>query len=104
MDTFISFGYVFSSIRELWDALKNDIKLVTVAFSHRRSKDRAREKFLFTNRLISLKNRLALGFQSDVQEILCCEASLKALYHKELEGSKIRSCVKWMEEGELPSR
>ena len=104
MDTFISFGYVFSSIRELWDALKNDIKLVTVAFSHRRSKDRAREKFLFTNRLISLKNRLALGFQSDVQEILCCEASLKALYDKELEGSKIRSRVKWMEEGELPSR
>ena len=104
IDTFVSFRHVFSSSRELWDALKNDIKLVTIAFSRKRAKERAREKVLLTNRLIALKNRLALGFQSDAQEILCLEASLKALYDKELEGSKIRSRVKWLEEGELPSR
>lgn len=104
IDTFISFRHVFSSTKELWDALKDDIKLVTVDFSRRRSRERAREKILLTNRLIALKNRLALGLHSDAQEILVLEASLKAIYDKELEGSKIRSRVKWLEEGELPSR
>ena len=104
IDTFISFRHVFSSTKELWDALKDDIKLVTVNFSRRRSRERAREKVLLTNRLIALKNRLALGLRSDAQEILVLEASLRAIYDKELEGSKIRSRVKWLEEGELPSR
>jgi len=51
-----------------------------------------------------LKNCLALGLRPDAKEILCLEASLKALYDKELKGSKIRSHVKWLEEGEVPSR
>ena len=104
IDTFISFRHVFSSTKELWDALKDDVKRVTVDFSRRRSRERAREKVPLTNRLIALKNRLALGLRSDAQEILVLEASLRAIYDKELEGSKIRSRVKWLEEGELPSR
>ena len=104
IDLFVSFRHAFSSSREFWDALKNDIQSVSVSFSRDRSRSRAREKVLLTNRLIVLKRRFALGNISDTQEIALLEASLRAIFDKELEGSKIRSRARWLEEGEAPSR
>ena len=100
MDLFVSFRHAFPSSREFLDALENDIRSVSVSFS----RDRSREKVLLTNRLIVLKRRFALGNISDTQEVALLEASLRAIFDKELEGSKIRSRARWMEEGEAPSR
>ena len=61
------------------------------------------QKVFLTNRLIALKNRLASGDVSASPEILTSEAALRSLLDSELEGSKIRSRVKWAEEGESPS-
>ena len=55
------------------------------------------------NRLSLLKRRLAAGF--DVKsEILDLEVRLNQLFERQLEGSKIRSRAKWLEEGETPSK
>ena len=53
--------------------------------------------------MIVLKNRRASGDVSASPEILTSEAALRSLLDSELEGSKIRSRVKWAEEGESPS-
>ena len=56
-----------------------------------------------TNRLIDLKTLFAAGFTEASSEILRTESLLKSLFNQELQGSKIRSRVKWLEEGEVPS-
>ena len=94
IDLFVSFRHAFSSSREFWDALKSEIRSVSVSFSQ--------EKVLLTNRLIVLKRRFALGNVSDTWEIAYLEASLRAIFDKELEGSKIRSPTRWLEEREAP--
>ena len=59
---------------------------------------------MFTNRNISLKRRLVSVDFSVRYVIGTLECRLKVLTLKELEGSKIRSRVQWLEEGERPSR
>lgn len=55
------------------------------------------------NRLSLLKRRRAAGF--DVKsEILDPEVRLNQLFERQLEGSKIRSRAKWLEEEETPSK
>jgi len=57
-----------------------------------------------TNPLIDLKALFAAGFTEASSKILRTEYLLKSLFNQELEGCKIRSHVKWLEEGEVPSR
>ena len=59
---------------------------------------------MLTNRLISAKSRLTSGDLSAKSEIVDLEVSLRALISLESESAKIRSCVKWLEEGEAPTR
>ena len=56
-----------------------------------------------TNRLVYLKDLLAGGDLSVKSDILEAEAALRSLFDTELEGHKIRSRVKWLEEGQAPS-
>ena len=56
-----------------------------------------------TSHLIYLKDLLAGGDLSVKSDILEAEAALRSLVDTELEGHKIRSRVKWLEEGEAPS-
>ena len=63
-----------------------------------------REKVNLTNRLILCKQRLVRGDTSASAEIIALEARLFALFSFEIEGVKMRSRARWIEEGEMPSR
>ena len=99
---FLRFRSSFPSI--LWDRLKQEIKWFTINYSRERWRLLSREKILITNRLILLKRRLAAGCNFVKNEIIELETYLSQLFDRQLEGSKIRSRAKWLEEGETPSR
>ena len=103
IEQFLAFRHCFASQRDFWESLKSDIKLTAIAFSRRKHRLLSSQKVLLTNRLIVLKNRLASGDVSASPEILTSEAALRSLLDSKLEGSKIRSRVKWAEAGESPS-
>ena len=87
----------------LWDCLKEEIKLVCINYSKEKWRQLSREMVNIINRLSLLKSRLAAGF--DVKsEILDLEVRLNQLFERQIEGSKIRSRAKWLEEGETPSK
>ena len=77
---------------------------MSISYSRRKSRIRCREKVLLTNWLILLKRQLASGSDSVKAEILDLETALSSLFTLELEGLKIRSRVRWLEEGETSSR
>ena len=56
------------------------------------------------SRIIKLKLQLTSGNPSVSPEISELKSKLKALTLEELDGSKIRSRVQWLEEGERPTR
>ena len=62
------------------------------------------EKVVLTNRLIKCKQALIRGDRSVAREIITLEARLFALFNLEIEGVKTRSRVRWIEEGEKPTR
>lgn len=100
----INFKRVFLSEQDFWDSLKDSIKNCTIKFSKNKRRGLYQEKICITNRLIVLKNFLVNGDSSVTAEIEDLEAALNTLFTKELEGAKIRSRAKWLEEGESPSR
>ena len=63
-----------------------------------------RERVTLTNQLIDRKQRLVLGDNSVLAEIATLESRLKILTLRDLEGVKVHSLVKWLEEGEKPTR
>ena len=104
IDRFLLFKHAFISVSAFWESLKEDIKASTVSFSRQRRVDLSRQRVLLTNRLISAKRRLTSGDPSAKSEIVDLEVALRALISSESEGVKIRSRVKWLEEGEAPTR
>ena len=101
---FLSLRSSFSSDLVMWDLLKSEIKTFAIRYSREKWRQLSREKISAINRLSLLKRRLAAGCESVKPEILQLELFLRQLFEKQLEGSKIRSRVKWLEEGETPSR
>ena len=98
------FRHAFKSLCDFWESLKSDIKSLSISYSRRKSRIRCREKVPIRNQLILLKRQLASGSDSVKAEILDLETALPSSFTLELEGLKIRSRVKWLEEGETPSR
>ena len=94
----------FSSVRDWWDFFKFSLKSEIIDFSKRKRRCLNRERVFLTNRLIVCKQRLVQGDVNIASEIASLESQLKVLMLKELEGSKIRSRVQWLEEGEKPTR
>ena len=94
----------FPSVKAWWDFFKNSIKSDIIFFSRQKRRRLSHERVMLTNRIISLKRRLVSGDVSVCFEIESLVSRLKVLTLKELEGSKIRSRVQWLEEGEKPSR
>ena len=94
----------FPSVKSWWDFFKTSIKSEIVFFSRNRRRSLSRERVLLVNRLVSLKRRLISGDSAVAIEISQLESELKALISRELEGSKIRSRVRWLEDGERPTR
>lgn len=104
IDQHTRFKHVFSSIKELWEALKASIRQRSIEFAKTKRRELSREQVSITNRLIELKNSLVNGDSAAKDEILELESTLNALFTKEQDGVKIRSRAKWLEEGEKPSR
>ena len=104
IDQFLLFKHTFKSVCAFWESLKEDIKASTISFSRLRRIDLSRQRVLLTNRLISAKSRLTSGDLSARSEIVDLEVSLRTLISSESESAKIRSRVKWLEEGEAPTR
>ena len=104
IEHFLRFRSSFSSDLVLWDRLKLEIKMFTINYSRERWRHLSWEKIATTNRLSFLKRRFAAGCQSVKTEIRELETYLNQLFARQLEGSKIRSRAKWLEEGEVPSR
>ena len=100
----LDFKHVFVSIKEFWESLKEVIRLHTVEFSKAKRRELCRERVSITNRLIKLKFMLVSGDLSVKPEILELESMLNSILRRKQEGIKIRSRVKWLEEGKTPSR
>ena len=102
IEHFRRFQSSFSSDLVLWDQLKLEIKMFTINYSRERWRHLSWEKIATTNRLSLLKHRLAAGCQSVKTEIRELETYLNQLFAHQLEGFKIRSRAKWLEEVEIP--
>ena len=63
----------------------------------------ATARLTILDRLVKPKLQLTSGNPSVSPEISELESKLKALTLEELDGSKIRSRVQWLEEGERPT-
>ena len=103
IDQHLSFKHIFVSIKDFWESLKEVICNCTILFSKTKRSDLSRERVRITNRLIKLKSRLVNANLSVKPEILELESALNAVFRQELDGIKIRSQAKWIEEGEKPS-
>lgn len=101
---FLSLRSSFSSDLAMWDLLKSKINTFTIRYSRDKWRQLSREKISEINRLSLLKRRLAASWESVKPEILQLELFLRQLFEKQLEGSKLRGCIKWLEEGKAPSR
>ena len=104
IDHFLRFRSSFTSDLVMWDQLKCNIKNFTINYSRERWRQLSREKIYAINHLSFLKRRLAAGCVEVKPEIRDLEIFLKQLFDQQLEGSKIRSRAKWLEEGEIPSK
>ena len=93
----------FSSIKLWWDLLKESVKHECVMYSRDKRKQDSCELVRITNRLIQLKRALVQGKNVSVSTINSLEADLLALNERALEGVKVRSRARWLEEGERPS-
>ena len=95
---------LFSDIKDWWEFFRSSLPAEIIAFSKDKRRRSSRERVLITNRLIVLKQRLASGEDNLSFEISLLESDLKTLTLNDLEGCKIRSRVRWLEEGEKPTR
>ena len=95
---------LFPSVKEWWDFFKRCLQSEIVSFTSSKRKSLCRERVVLTNSLIDCKRRLVQGDNSVVAEIASLESRLKALTLRDLEGVKVRSRAKWLEEGEKPTR
>ena len=100
---FLRFRSSFSLDLVMWDRLKHDIKCFAIKYSRERWKQLSRKKISTINQISFLKRCLASCCEDVKAEIRELESFLKHLFEQQLEGSKIRSPVKWLEEGETPS-
>ena len=104
IDSFLLSRSTFSSDLIMWDNLKYEIKRFSIQYSREKWRQLSRERVSAINRLSFLKRRLAAGCSSVKPAIFELELFLKQLFDRQLEGSKIRSRAKWLEEGETPSK
>ena len=100
----VEFLLAFQNIQDWWEFLKESIKETSIDFARKKRKALCRDRVNLTNRLICLRQRLVEGDDSVQPSIVDVESQLKSLYIREMEGVKIRSRAKWLEEGECPTR
>jgi len=89
--------------RASWVGFKKGIKHFVIRYSVQRARAGRSDRDRLTKGIILLKRRMAGG--EDVSErISVLEGDLRGLLERACEGVKVRSRVKWIEEGEKPTR
>ena len=94
----------FDSIKLWWDFFKSSLKADVISYAKSKRKELNCERVVLFNRLIDLKRKLAQGELAVSSEILTVESHLVALVNRSLEGTKTRSRVQWLKNGEKPLR
>jgi hypothetical protein len=90
----------YSDIREWWDLAKNKIKLLTMKISRNLNCKQNKKEI---DRIERKLDKLKL-IENETDEIKQLEGLIKNYYNKKTEAAKIRSRVKWAEEGEKSTR
>ena len=93
----------FASLGVWWDDLKLNIRKFCISFSSRKRARMNRERNRLTKCFIHAKSDLALGDNSASTKIRDLESTLYSLISHEMEGAKVQSRAKWVEEGERPT-
>ena len=99
IDQHLSFKHVFVSVKDFWESLKEVFRNSTINYSRAKGRELSGDRV----HLVKLKFRLVNGDDSVKSEILELESELSAIFRQELDGIKICSWAKWLEEGETPS-
>ena len=81
-----------------------NIRNFCISFSSRKRARVNRERNRLTKCLIHAKSDLAFGDNTASIRIRDFESALYSLISREMEGAKVRSRAKWVEEGERPTR
>ena len=95
---------VFTSLGAWWDNLKIQIHRTCIDFSSRKRKKLLSERNSLTKRLLRAKLAVFAGDRDQISNVNKLESVLEVVINNECEGAKIRSRVRWIEEGEKPTR
>ena len=90
----------FRSLQSWWDHGKEELRGLTVCFCCAKSQNLSSSRFLLTNLSNHLKWKIDQGFDSLLSILENVSAKIAELVLHEAEGAKVRSRIKWAEEGE----
>ena len=93
----------YSSLSKWWEACKGKIKGLSINYGVAKSRARSGQRDLLVRLAEHLKSKIDLGNSSCLGPYNSTLASLATLDVKEAQGAQVRSCVKWVEEGESSS-
>ena len=94
---------LFSSLSKWWDIGKRKIKRIAIYFGSIKKRDRATSRSLLTALATHLKNRIDDGMMSCFDVYQSTLLKLAELEQAEALSAKVRSRVRWAEEGETSS-
>ena len=90
----------FASLQEWWDVGKSKIKGLAVAYSSSKKNASLQARTLLSNLAVHLKSQLDCGRVSCQDAYVSTLASLAKLDLSDAEAARVRSRVRWAEEGE----
>lgn len=90
----------FPTIHDWWDEGKSTYKRIAISYAVKKQRQQRMQENALLNKLSILRQEQ----HPDVNKIKQLEQELRQIVQKRLDGAKIRSRVKWLEEGEMPSR
>ena len=90
----------FSTLAKWWDAGKSHLKGLTIRYCKSRSAAGARNRSLLVDLIAHLKSKVDTGSVSCVCPYRSALESLPSLDREVAKGAQVRSCIRWVEEGE----
>ena len=94
----------YSDIREWWDLAKNKIQLLTMEINRNLNCKQNKKEIDRLERKLDKLKLIANETDEINAQIKQLEGLIKNYYNKKTEAAKIRSRVKWAEEGEKSTR
>ena len=95
---------LFDSLEGWWDNLKIQIRRTCINFSSRKRRQLLSERISLTKRLLTAKSAVVAGDRNQISNVNKLESTLEAVINNDCKGAKVRSRVRWIEEGKKPTR